>query len=197
MNGAGKSSILGAFLEARGGSYYNPDRETRVILKADSTLSVEAANTLAWQKGRDLLERAIAERLDWNFETTLGGRSISALLEDALSLGSAVEVFYVGLDTAERHIARVRERVTAGGHDIDDDLIRSRFVTSREHLVQLAPWLTALHVFENSEEVDLARGEAPKPRLVIESRAGQIARIVPLVDVPDWAKPVVAALMLS
>ncbi len=54
------------------------------------------------------LERAIAERLNFAFETTLGGRTITALLDAALSAGVEVRVWYVGLSSVDLHIARAR-----------------------------------------------------------------------------------------
>jgi len=71
-----------------------------------------------------LLERAIAERKTFAFETTLGGATITALLQRALAAGIAVRVWYVGLDSPELHIARVRAR-SHGRHDIPAGHIRA------------------------------------------------------------------------
>lgn len=53
------------------------------------------ANSRAWLHGKRLLEKAIADRLNFAFETTLGGNTIPALLERAHSSGIAVRVWYV------------------------------------------------------------------------------------------------------
>ena len=63
------------------------------------------------KKSRLLHQNAIAERLDFAFETTLGGRTITALLDEAASSGAHVHVWYVGLSSADLHVARVRARV--------------------------------------------------------------------------------------
>jgi len=60
------------------------------------------------------MERAIAERLDFAFEPTLGGNTIPQLLEGALDAWIACRVWFVGLNTPELHAARVRARVAAG-----------------------------------------------------------------------------------
>jgi len=62
-------------------------------------------------------ERAIAEKLDYAFETTLGGKTITSLLQQALSEGIEGRMWYVGLEGAELHIQSVRSRVAHGGHD--------------------------------------------------------------------------------
>jgi predicted ABC-type ATPase len=62
-----------------------------------------------------LLERAIAERRTFAFETTLGGRTITASHERALSAGLEVRVWYIGLSSPELHMARVRARVAGAG----------------------------------------------------------------------------------
>ena len=46
------------------------------------------ANAAAWHHGRRLLERAIAERLTFAFETTLGGRTITTLLDAGPDCGA-------------------------------------------------------------------------------------------------------------
>ena len=110
-NGAGKSSIAGAMFLAQGTGYFDPDEAARRILAANPGLAQAEANSAAWNQGRRLLERAIAERLNFAFETTLGGRTIPALLGAALSAGVEVRIWYVGLRSAALHIARVRARV--------------------------------------------------------------------------------------
>ncbi|MGO8939497.1 MAG: zeta toxin family protein, partial [Mycobacterium sp.] len=124
VNGAGKSSIGGAAIRAAGGNYFNPDEAARELMAANPGLSQTDANAAAWQQGRKLLERAIDQRLDFTFETTLGGTTMARLMAEAASRGIEVYVFYVGLASADAHIERVRQRVRAGGHDIPEDAIR-------------------------------------------------------------------------
>jgi predicted ABC-type ATPase len=70
-------------------------------------ITLEKSQSAAWDEGRRLLERAINERLHYAFETTLGGRTIPALLEKAMEAGIEVRIWYVGLTNTEPHIARV------------------------------------------------------------------------------------------
>ncbi|MGO9099817.1 MAG: zeta toxin family protein [Mycobacterium sp.] len=193
VNGAGKSSIGGAAIRAAGGEYYNPDEAARALVAANPGLSQTEANAAAWQQGRKLLERAIEQRLDFTFETTLGGTTMPRLLAEAASRGIEVRVFYVGLSGADAHIDRVRRRVRAGGHDIPEVDIRRRYRHSLLNLVHVLPALTELRVYDNSATADPAAGQAPLPILVLHMRRGRIVGPPDLARTPHWAKPIVAA----
>jgi len=62
-------------------------------MAGQSTLKQSEANALAWQVGRALLERAIRERLDFAFETTLGGETMTRLLAQAAEEGLEVRIW--------------------------------------------------------------------------------------------------------
>lgn len=192
-NGAGKSSIAGAMLLRRRVEYFNPDEAARRILAGNPGISQTQANGAAWHEGRRLLERAIAERLDFAFETTLGGRTITGLLERAAAQGIEVRVWYVGLSSPALHIARVRARVAKGGHDIPEPRIRERYDASRLNLIRLLPRLIELWVYDNSREADPHAGVAPEPRLVLHLRRGAMIGPRDLSATPEWAKAIVAA----
>jgi predicted ABC-type ATPase len=193
VNGAGKSSIIGATIRDKGGQYYNPDEAARAIRAANPGLGQTEANAAAWEQGRKLLQRAIDGGLDFTFETTLGGNTMPALLAEAAQRGIEVRVFFVGLDSAEAHIERVRQRVRTGGHDIPEAAIRRRYRHSLINLVTLLPVLTALRVYDNSANADPAAGQAPQPRLVLDLQCGRIVGPPDLTATPAWAKPIVAA----
>ena len=205
-NGAGKSSVGGATIRARGGQYFNPDEAAARIRAAQPHLSATQANSAAWHEGKRLLQQAIAQRQHYNFETTLGGKTFTRLLIEAAEAGFEVRVWYVGLDSPERHLARIRARVQHGGHDIPETDVRRRFDQSRLQLVALMPHLHELRVYDNSAEGSPQAGQAPKPRLVLHclrtSHAGAHASLGELrmpatpadwAGTPDWAKPLVAA----
>ena len=197
-NGAGKSSIAGAMLIEQGVEYFNPDAAAALIAEANPGITLEDAQSAAWYEGRRLLERAIAERLQFAFETTLGGTTITELLERAIASGIEVRIWYVGLDSVERHIARVRARVETGGHDIPEERIRERYIRSLLNLIRLMPKLTELRVYDNSKEADPRRTASLLPRLLVHLDRGRLASACELAATPDWAKPVVlTALKIS
>ena len=201
-NGAGKSSIGGATIRSRGGHYFNPDEAAARIRAEQPHLSATQANSAAWHEGKRLLQQAIAQGLDYNFETTLGGRSFAKLLKEAAEAGFEVRIWYVGLASPELHLARIKARVKHGGHDIPEADVRRRFDQSRLQLIDLLPHLTELRVYENSTESSPQKGLAPRLQPVLHwKRSGRKAApevLAPnspeaLARTPEWAKPIVMA----
>ena len=176
--------------------YFNPDEVARRLLKADPSLDQAGANAAAWQEGKRLLEKSIAERKHYAFETTLGGNTMTGLLQKALDEGVEVCIWYAGLDSPERHIARVAGRVARGGHDIPEADIRKRYRQSHRNLVSLIPRLTILRVFDNSAEADPKDGKPPEPRLLLHLERGRLVHPTDpklLTHTPEWARPIAGA----
>jgi len=197
VNGAGKSSVGGAMLEEVGVRFHNPDTAAREFRSKLPEISQEEANGLAWQEGRRLLVRAIDEGKDFAFETTLGGNTMASLLEKASAGGTEVRIWYVGLESADLHIARVRARVGMGGHDIPEAKIRERYARSRMKLIELLPHVAELKVFDNTEEGNPQKGQAPSPKLLLHMKWGKIVSSADLSVVPPWAKPILRAAIES
>ncbi|TWI03542.1 putative ABC-type ATPase [Luteimonas cucumeris] len=198
VNGAGKSSIGGYLLRQAGLDWFNPDTFARELIAATGCEQTEA-NAMAWQEGMRRLDDAIAKGGHYAFETTLGGRTVPARIKAATATHD-VMIWFCGLSSPDQHIARVKARVAAGGHDIAEARIRERYPTALENLIALMPHLAHLQVYDNS--VDAAHGEAiPDPVLVLETIAGRLVRPADLASLqrtPEWAKPVVeAALSLT
>jgi len=104
-------------------------------------------------------------------------------------------MWFCGLASPELHIARVRERVAMGGHDIPEAKIRERYPAALENLIALMPYLAWLQVYDNSAQVDVGQA-IPDPVLVAEMESGRLVwpvDVASLRTTPDWAKPVVEA----
>ncbi|MFT4197731.1 MAG: hypothetical protein QM601_07470 [Pseudoxanthomonas sp.] len=193
VNGAGKSSVGGDALTQAGSTWFNPDDFARALIRQHGH-SQEQANGMAWREGLRRLESAIANGRDFAFETTLGGNTIPARLR-AAAASHDVMMWFCGLDSPERHMARVRLRVANGGHDIPVAKIRARYLTSRENLVALMPRLARLRVLDNSADAEPGRPVAA-PRLLLQMEAGKIVfptDVETLQRTPDWAKPILGA----
>lgn len=199
VNGAGKSSVGGHLLERAGMSWFNPDSFARE-LAAQTGCSMPEANAEAWQEGMRRLDVALAGGHSHAFETTLGGNTVPARIAEAARTHDVL-MWFCGLASAEQHIARVRARVAAGGHDIPEASIRARWTRARENLIALMPLLAQLQVYDNSVEV--ARGApVPDPALLLEMIGGRMvmpdpADLSALAATPDWAKPLLEAALAS
>lgn len=192
VNGAGKSSIGGHLLARDGLTWFNPDTFARELMVA-TECDQETANANAWREGMRRLDEAIAKGLNHAFETTLGGRTMTAKILEATKTHDVL-IWFCGLASPELHIARVQARVAAGGHPIPEEKIRERYPLAQLNLIKLMPQAAYIKVYDNSAEAD-ADGTVPDPILVLEMEDGQIISPAPddlkaLRRVPEWAKSI-------
>ena len=195
VNGAGKSSIGGHLLQRDGLTWFNPDTFARE-LKTATGCDQETANAYAWQESMRRLEEAIAKGLNHAFETTLGGKSVTAKILQATKTHSVL-IWFCGLSSVELHIARVEARVAAGGHPIPEEKIRERYSQAQMNLIKLMPRVAYIKVYDNSAEA-AADGTVPDPLLVLEMEDGQVTFPAPddlntLQRAPEWTKSILEA----
>lgn len=193
VNGAGKSSVGGAALLQRKVDYFNPDLAAQALRDANPGLSIDEANGHAWECGRAGLEHALAGGLNFAFETTLGAATLPDMLLAGAHRGAQIHIWYAGLSSPELHMQRVKSRVIAGGHDIPEQKIRQRYVTSRANLIRLLPHAASVRVYDNSADGDPKTGHRPQPLLLLHMEGGRAASHIALERVPQWAKPILAA----
>ena len=134
-NGAGKTTFANEFL---------PDFvHCREFLNADliaAGLSPFAPETQNMRAGRLFLTR-IKEltkvRENFGFETTLSGRGYVRLLTEMKRIGYRVVLFFLWLPDVDVAVARVKNRVRQGGHNIPEHVIRRRFKSGMRNLFHL------------------------------------------------------------
>jgi predicted ABC-type ATPase len=148
-NGAGKSTFARLFLP----NY----ADCREFVNADliaAGLSPFRPERLALQAGKLMLERieALAEaRADFGFETTLAGKRWLPLLERLRERGYRLHAFFLWMRGPELALARIAERVRAGGHSVPEVVVRRRFRRGLRNFFQLyAPILDAWVILDSS-----------------------------------------------
>ena len=132
-NGAGKTTFAKEFLlkEAKCPNFLNAD----YLALGLSPLSPDAA---AMKAGRLLLaefKSLVARKETFALESTLSGLTYLRLLRQAKQRGFRIYLHYLWLPTPAVAIARVRERVKKGGHNVRVADIRRRFRRGLLHLV--------------------------------------------------------------
>jgi len=191
VNGAGKSTVMGAYVRNQGGEYFNPDEVARSYIKNNSSLTQYEANSQAWNLGYQQLLKAIDADHDYTFETTLGGNSICRSLHEAIDKGREVQIIYCMLNSPELHIQRVIERVSKGGHDIPHAKIHERWENSIHNLMGLIPRVIRMSVYDNS--LPLVNNK-PEPIKIFSLDGDQLIFHMEqkeLDSVPEWAKPLI------
>ena len=124
-NGAGKTSAAPTLLrdELRVAEFVNAD----VIARG---LSGFSADTIAVEAGRIMLRRLeelAGSGQDFAFETTLSGNTLLSAIDRWRSVGYAIRIVYLCLNSPETAIDRVHARATQGGHTVPDEVIRRRY----------------------------------------------------------------------
>ncbi len=143
-NGAGKSTLTSAlpFHAA-----LNPDVFAQHLQLGG--VPTGYADLLAVQ----LVEQAVATAIRGGFsivvETVLSTPKYRRHVTDAHAAGMAFGLVYIALSSADLAVARVWERVQAGGHDVPEAKIRSRWQRSLDNFGWFAERADKLLVFLN------------------------------------------------
>jgi predicted ABC-type ATPase len=126
-NGAGKTTFAEEFLpkEAHCPMFVNAD----LIAAGLSPFTPEGA---AFRAGRLMLAEIsehVRRKASFAFETTLSGRGYVRRIRLWREGGYRVKLFFLRLDSPDLAVARVRQRVKAGGHNVPEDVVRRRFAS--------------------------------------------------------------------
>ena len=158
-NGSGKSSITESYdIE---GLYINADD----IKKKRQCSDIEAA-TEAERLHEDCLQRKIS----FTFETVLSTRRNIELLIRAKQLGFHISSIFVMTADPEINVFRVKSRVYAGGHDVPEDKIRSRYYKSLENIRELAALSDECRIYDNTKIPQIVYFKSDQGQAIFENR---------------------------
>ena len=88
------------------------------------------------------------------FETVFSHESKLELIKKAKSNGYQVVLVFIHLDSPERNIARVFQRVENGGHNVPYDRIKNRITRALENLKKAIPLVDKVALVDNSSTED-------------------------------------------
>ncbi len=134
-NGAGKTvasyTILPEIFNVK--EFVNADEIARGISPFNSDKIGIKAGRLLVLRTRELLK----ENETFAVETTLATRSYVKLIEKAQKRGYEVILLFMSLNTMELAIKRVKTRVDEGGHNIKLEVIKRRFNSGLNNLIDI------------------------------------------------------------
>ena len=136
-NGAGKTTasytILPEMLHCR--EFVNSDEIAKGLspFNANTTAVELEASRIMYKRIRELIGMAKTFAL----ETTLASRSIASLVKDAQTKGYYVTLLFFWLNTPDLAVERVKNRVAAGGHHVNEQTVRRRYRTGIINLFDL------------------------------------------------------------
>lgn len=153
-NGAGKTTFAREFLPN--------EAECPLFVNADliaAGLSPFRSDQVAVQAARVMLRQIddhARQGRSFAFETTLSGRRHARRIPRWREQGYRVKLFFLRLPTPEAAIARVARRVSEGGHDVPEPVIRRRFDAGRRNFEGIYRDLVdAWAVYDNSGDVPI------------------------------------------
>ncbi len=153
INGAGKSTLASNIFVRRefGGHVINPDEIAKTI-SFNARLDYRLANLAAAEitEGQVFDAVALSDR-PIAIETVLSSDKFLPVLEIANSRGIEIGLAYVALRSVETSLMRIKTRVAAGLHDVDEERVRQRWPKTLANLKKWAPRVDKLLMFSNND----------------------------------------------
>lgn len=157
VDGVGKTSMLGILSAKR--------QDIGIIIDTDfidEKTSVRQLNTF------------IEKGIDFTLETTLSDSYIFETIKTARDNDYYIRLYYIAVNTAEESIERIQNRVRKGGHNVPDDIIRTRFEQRLDDLLSVLAYCNETFIYDN-ENGFVEKAEYGNGRLVIKDN-----------DIPEW-----------
>jgi predicted ABC-type ATPase len=151
-NGAGKTTFFEVYFAGLGLPYVNADRLAAAMRAADPAATTDDIDRRAFAHAETLRSDFIEARLSFCTESVFSdsvGAKLKAL-EEAHAQGFAVFLVFIGLDSSSLSVARVKQRVEQGGHDIPDEKLHARFPRTLANLRAAVALVEEAFLFDNS-----------------------------------------------
>ena len=139
-NGSGKTTVTRKLPVV--GTYINADD----IKKEYGLTDLEAA-----QQAESIRNILLNKGNDFSFETVLSTDRNLLLLEKAKANGYEIQCVYVLTCDENINVARVKSRMMAGGHDVPEDKIRTRYHRALGLLPRLIDICDKILIYDNSD----------------------------------------------
>ena len=169
-NGSGKTTFVSEYLRgAEGLEYIGADAiAERLVSRPEEMDSVKIqAGRLFIKEIHELIEAGT----DFIVEVTLSGKGFARTISQLKRAGYTVTIVFIFLKSPETSVARVRNRVQAGGHHVPTEDVIRRFYRSKHNF-----WYTYRNMvdrwslFYNSVEhfQEVASGEGNEVKVINE-----------------------------
>ena len=179
-NGAGKSTFYNLHLAKYGIKFVNADLIANDIdSKNLEGLSYHAA-TIADRIRKDLISQGIS----FCFETVFSHESKIDFLAQAKANGYKIILVYIHLFDSSLNEARVKQRVSEGGHRVPTEKIYSRIPRTMKHIK------TALSIVDEARILNNSSKDNPFQQIIVMKSGIYEAKIDPL---PEWTRDLLPA----
>jgi predicted ABC-type ATPase len=148
-NGSGKTTFAREFLPdyVNCPNFVNADLIAIGLAPFEPRAAAIKAGKLVLQQIHEYATRGV----DFAFETTLSGKAYAALLSKLKKKGYGLHLFFLWVPSPELAIARIKDRVAEGGHNVPDEDVRRRFARGIRNFFNLyESLLDSWMFFDNS-----------------------------------------------
>ena len=179
-NGAGKSTFYNQYLAKYSIKFVNADLIAKDIDSENpETLSYDAATVAA-----KIREDLISQGASFCFETVFSHESKIDFLAQAKANGYKIILVYIHLFDSCLNEARVKQRVSEGGHNVPIEKIHSRIPRTVKHIK------TALLIVDEARILDNSSKDNPFQQIIVMKSGNFEVKIDPL---PEWARDLIPA----
>ena len=179
-NGAGKSTFYKLYLAKYGIKFVNADLIAEDIDSENPEgLSYHAATVAA-----KIREDLILQGVSFCFETVFSHESKIDFLAQAKANGYKIILIFIHLLDSSLNEARVKQRVSEGGHSVPTEKIHSRIPRTLKHIKTALSIVDEVRILDNSFKVD------PFQQIIVMKSGNYEAKTDPL---PGWARDLLPA----
>ncbi len=159
-NGSGKTTFASKFLPdyVKCPNFVNAD----LIAQGLSPFSPRSAAIKAGRLVLSQIHEYMKMNVDFAFESTLAGKLYINLFKKLKTRGYRLHLFFLWIPDAELAIARIKDRVAEGGHDVPIQDVKRRFKRSTCNFLKLyQPLVDSWMLFNNAGSIPalIARGK--------------------------------------
>ncbi len=142
VNGAGKSSLTGVL---RG--EYN---DLGIVIDTDMLTAKHGGDRIKGGKeALTLISDCMSKGVNFTQETTLSGKKTLRTIIEARERDYYIRLYYIGISSAEESIARIKNRVAKGGHNIPEETVKRRYETRFDDLKRVLPYCDEVRFYDN------------------------------------------------
>lgn len=142
VNGVGKSSLSGVLS--------TEISDLGIIIDADKITAECSGDRIKGGKiAIELIEDCLKKGINFTQETTLSGVRTIKTVRKARELNYFIRLYYVGVNSSEESIKRIKNRVEKGGHNIPSHDVERRYSKRFEDLLKLLPYCNEAKFYDN------------------------------------------------
>ena len=141
VNGCGKSSLTGALKAERS--------DLGLIIDVDKLAAQLGSPVEGGKAAVRKIDECLEKGISFTQETTLSGARTERTIRRAKERGYTIRLYYIGLDTMEESLGRIRNRVAKGGHDIPKADVERRFQSRFADVLRILPYCDEARFFDN------------------------------------------------